>query len=73
MLFPLSCRTNDLQYKFATSVAKLLIVDFALFTQPSPSTVIDGIELLTTLFNSKLSSVPVSLKNKSAQLETEVV
>jgi hypothetical protein len=73
MLFPLSCRTNDLEYEFATSVAKRLIVDFALFTQPSPSTVIDGIEVLTTLFNSKLSSVPVSLKNKLAQLETEVV
>jgi hypothetical protein len=45
MLFPLSCRTNDLQYEFATSAAKLLIVDFALFTQSFPSTVIDDVEV----------------------------
>ncbi|MCX8490725.1 MAG: ABC transporter substrate-binding protein [Cyclobacteriaceae bacterium] len=51
---------------------KVFIVDFDLFTQPSASTLVDGIEVLAALFNPNLFSVPLLLKNKVVQLEIEV-
>lgn len=40
------------------------IVDFELFTQPSASTLVDGIEVLAALFNPSLFAVPERLTNK---------
>jgi iron complex transport system substrate-binding protein len=40
------------------------VVDFDLFTQPSASTLVNGIEILAGLFHPQLFSLPASLKNK---------
>jgi iron complex transport system substrate-binding protein len=50
----------------------VFIVDFDLFTQPSASTLVDGIEVLAALFNPNLFNVPLSLKSKVVQLEREL-
>jgi len=42
----------------------VFVVDFSLFTQPSASTLVDGIETLAALFNPALFSVPDRVKNK---------
>lgn len=42
----------------------IFIVDFDLFTQPSASTLVDGIEVLASLFHPELFSLPLSLKAK---------
>jgi iron complex transport system substrate-binding protein len=47
---------------------KVFIADYDLFTQPSPGTLTDGIELLAALFHSDLFSVPVHLQKKQASL-----
>ncbi len=41
------------------------LCDFDLFTQPSPSTLTDGIEMLAALFHPALFKIPVHLKNKT--------
>jgi iron complex transport system substrate-binding protein len=41
------------------------LCDFDLFTQPSPSTLTDGIEMLAALFHPSLFKIPVHLKNKT--------
>jgi len=41
------------------------LCDFDLFTQPSPSTLTDGIEMLAALFHPTLFKLPVHLKNKT--------
>jgi len=46
---------------------QVFIADFSLFTQPSPSTLVDGIELLAALFHPDLFAVPPALKNKFAR------
>ena len=43
---------------------KVFIVDFDLFTQPSASTLVDGIELLAGLFHPQLFSIPSRLQHK---------
>lgn len=43
---------------------KVYLLDFDLFTQPSPGTLVDGIELLAALFHSQLFTVPAHLKHK---------
>jgi iron complex transport system substrate-binding protein len=43
---------------------KVFIVDFALFTQPSASTLVNGIEVLAALFNPGLFEVPLELRQK---------
>src|SRR5258706_5528497 len=43
---------------------QVYVVDFDLFTQPSASTLVDGIELLAALFHPQLFSVPGNLKKK---------
>jgi iron complex transport system substrate-binding protein len=50
---------------------QVFIVDFALFTQPSASTLVDGIEVLAALFNPDLFSIPPLLKSKVTQPEKE--
>jgi len=42
----------------------VFIVDFELFTQPSASTLVDGIEVLAALFNPSLFSLTARLKDK---------
>jgi iron complex transport system substrate-binding protein len=42
------------------------VCDFDCFTQPSPSTLVDGIELLAALFHPELFSIPQDLKHKTA-------
>lgn len=40
------------------------LADFDLFTQPSASTLVDGIELLAALFNPEIFSIPAHLEHK---------
>jgi iron complex transport system substrate-binding protein len=42
----------------------VFIVDFELFTQPSASTLVDGIEVLASLFNPELFELPLHLREK---------
>jgi iron complex transport system substrate-binding protein len=49
---------------------QVYIVDFDLFTQPSASTLVDGIELLASVFHSQLFSVPGHLKKKFKNVST---
>jgi iron complex transport system substrate-binding protein len=44
------------------------IVDFDLFTQPSASTLVDGIEVLAALFNPDLFQLPERLKGKTVSV-----
>ena len=48
----------------AVKSKQVFIVDFDLFTQPSASTLVDGIELLAALFHPTLFNVPVHLAHK---------
>jgi len=48
----------------AVKTGDVFIVDFDLFTQPSPSTLVDGIEILSALFHPHLFSVPEKLRTK---------
>lgn len=45
------------------------LCDFDLFTQPSPSTLVDGIELLAALFNPEIFEIPKALQSKTATFE----
>ena len=49
---------------------QVYVVDFDLFTQPSASTLVDGIELLSALFHPKLFSVPAHLQKKFTSIST---
>ena len=42
---------------------KVFVADYDLFTQPSPSTLVDGIELLSTLFHPGLFTLPERLQH----------
>jgi iron complex transport system substrate-binding protein len=66
--------TSKPEWKNLQAVRKgnVFIVDFDLFTQPSASTLVDGIEVLAALFNPNLFNVPLSLKSKVVQLEKEL-
>ncbi len=48
----------------AVQSKQIFIVDFDLFTQPSASTLVDGIELLAALFHPDLFKVPSHLQHK---------
>ncbi len=52
---------NDLQ---AVQNKQVHIVDFDLFTQPSASTLVNGIELLAALFNPSIFEIPNHLQHK---------
>ena len=43
---------------------KVFLADFDLFTQPSASTLVDGIDLLAALFHPQIFSLPESAKQK---------
>jgi iron complex transport system substrate-binding protein len=53
----------------AAQTRQVFVCDFDLFTQPSPSTLVDGIELLAALFHPELFSIPKHLRNKTAPFE----
>jgi len=48
----------------AVSCDAVFVADYDLFTQPSPGTLVDGIELLAALFHPDIFTVPVSLQSK---------
>ncbi|HEY9005014.1 MAG TPA: ABC transporter substrate-binding protein [Ohtaekwangia sp.] len=48
---------------------RVFIVDFDLFTQPSASTLVDGIEVLAALFHPQVFTLPLRLENKVASLQ----
>ena len=48
----------------AVQAEQVYLADYDLFTQPSASTLVDGIELLAALFHPGLFKVPVHLVNK---------
>lgn len=56
---------NDLE---AVKTKQVYLADYDLFTQPSPSTLVDGIELLAALFHPLLFTVPQHLQNKTHAL-----
>lgn len=52
---------------------QVFVVDFDLFTQPSASTLVDGMEMLAALFHPQIFSVPAGFENKyrnAAMLKT---
>jgi iron complex transport system substrate-binding protein len=65
--------TNRPEWKSLQAVRnnQVYIVDFELFTQPSASTLVDGIEVLAALFNPKLFEVPEKLRALSHGLRAE--
>lgn len=52
---------------------QVFIVDFDLFTQPSASTLVKGIELLAGLFHPELFSIPEALKNKYRNISLQSI
>lgn len=50
---------------------QVYVLDFDLFTQPSPSTLVDGIELLAALFHPSLFEVPAHLNHKYINIYQE--
>jgi iron complex transport system substrate-binding protein len=61
---------NDLR---AVQNKQVYLADFDLFTQPSASTLTDGIELLAALFHPDYFSVPVHLEHKQLNTFNEAV
>ena len=53
----------------AVTNGEVYFADYDLFTQPSASTLVDGIELLAALFHPTIFSIPPKLKDKSKKLE----
>ncbi len=51
----------------------VFIVDFELFTQPSASTLVDGIEVLAALFHPQLFKIPSHLKSKVLNTEDKIM
>lgn len=51
---------------------KVYLLDFDLFTQPSPGTLVDGIELLAALFHPAVFTVPQHLEHKYQNIGKEV-
>ena len=52
---------------------QVYLCDFDLFTQPSASTLVDGIELLAALFHPHLFTVPVHLQQKYSHYNPNVI
>lgn len=52
---------------------QVFIADFDLFTQPSASTLTDGVELLAALFHPQLFSMPAHLQHKFSSFFTQPV
>lgn len=58
---------NELE---AVKQEKVFICDFDMFTQPSASTLVDGIELLAAIFHPNLFRVPAHLKSRYLHYRT---
>lgn len=56
----------------AVKTNQVYLADFALFTQPSASTLVDGIELLAALFHPSLFAIPQHLQNKTAAFNKQL-
>lgn len=57
-------RKETWQQLQAVKNKNIFLLDFDLFTQPSPGTLVDGIELLAALLHPKLFIVPAHLEHK---------
>lgn len=57
----------------AVKNGQVFIVDFDLFTQPSASTLVDGVEVLAALFHPQLFSIPHHLAAKVAKPGEQLV
>jgi iron complex transport system substrate-binding protein len=57
---------KDLQ---AVKNGRVFIVDFELFTQPSASTLVDGIEVLAAIFHSEIFSLRSGLQHKTFSIK----
>ncbi|HAA13763.1 MAG TPA: ABC transporter substrate-binding protein [Cytophagales bacterium] len=55
----------------AVKQGQVYLVDFDLFTQPSASTLVEGIEMLAALFHPELFSVPEPLKTKTVYFQPQ--
>lgn len=53
----------------AVQSGQVYIVDFALFTQPSASTLVEGIEVLAALFHPELFGIPAAAQDKVKTLQ----
>ncbi len=62
--FHLLTGKNNWHELTAVKTGQVYIVDFDFFTQPSASTLVDGIEVLAALFHPELFSVPAHLQPK---------
>lgn len=58
------CRKPGWSQLKAVQSDEVYLADFDLFTQPSASSLVDGIELLAALFHPSLFSIPPSLEKK---------
>jgi iron complex transport system substrate-binding protein len=56
----------------AVKTNQVYLADFALFTQPSASTLVDGVELLAALFHPSLFTIPQHLQNKTAAFNKQL-
>jgi iron complex transport system substrate-binding protein len=56
----------------AVKTNRVYLADFDLFTQPSASTLVDGIELLAALFHPSLFTIPQHLQNKTAAFNKQL-
>jgi len=55
---------KEWQQLLAVQTKQVYIADYDLFTQPSASTLVDGIEMLAALFHPTLFEVPATLQHK---------
>ena len=55
----------------AVKTKQVYLADYDLFTQPSASTLVDGIELLAALFHPQLFKVPQRLAHKYSNVLKE--
>lgn len=62
--------TQNPEWSCLTAVqqAAVYIADYDLFTQPSASTLVDGIEILASMFHPNLFKVPAGLEHKCTSL-----
>jgi iron complex transport system substrate-binding protein len=59
---------NDLE---AVKKKQVHLADYNLFTQPSPSTLVDGIELLASLFHPAIFELPKALQHKVTAVKND--
>lgn len=57
----------------AVATNQVFVCDFDLFTQPSASTLVEGIELLAALFHPELFALPPALQHKTAPFAVAAV